>query len=79
MGDYQHNPEGKYWGFKSWNDFFARKLVEGARPIAEPDDNKVIVSACDSTTYEISRNVQKYSEFWIKSQSGKEVEKRVRS
>lgn len=68
MGDYQHNPEDEYWGFKSWNDFFARKLVEGARPIAEPANNKVIVSACDSTTYEISRNVQKYSEFWIKSQ-----------
>lgn len=68
MNDYQHNPKDEYWGFKSWNDFFARKLVKGARPIAEPDNNKIIVSACDSTTYEISKNVQKYSKFWIKSQ-----------
>jgi len=68
MSDYRYNPDDKYWGFKSWNDFFTRKLADGARPIAEPDNNKVIVSACDSTVYNISKNVQKYSKFWVKSQ-----------
>lgn len=68
MTDYQYDPKDKYWGFKSWNDFFTRKLAGNARPIAQPENDKVIVSACDSTVYKISKNVQKYSEFWIKSQ-----------
>jgi phosphatidylserine decarboxylase len=68
MDDYKYDPKKKYWGFKSWNDFFARKLVRGARPIADQNNNKVIVSACDSTVYKISKNVKKYDDFWIKSQ-----------
>ena len=68
MQDYQYKAREKYWGFKSWNDFFTRKLIKGVRPIAEPNNNKIIVSACDSTIYRISKNVQIYSNFWIKSQ-----------
>ena len=68
LSDYVHDPNKKYMGFKSWNDFFTRKFVKGARPIAEPDNNKVIVSACDSTIYKISRNVKRMNTFWIKSQ-----------
>ncbi len=68
MSDYRYAPNDKYWGFKSWNDFFTRKLAKGARPVAEPENNKVIVSACDSTVYKISNNVKKYNKFWIKSQ-----------
>ncbi|MFC1589883.1 phosphatidylserine decarboxylase family protein [Candidatus Omnitrophota bacterium] len=68
MSDYQYDPEDEYWGFKSWNDFFTRKLAKGARPVAEPENDKVIVSGCDATVYRISENVQKQSRFWIKSQ-----------
>ncbi len=33
-----------------------------------PDDDKVIVSACESTPYGISTDVQRQDRFWIKSQ-----------
>ncbi|HEY0935156.1 MAG TPA: phophatidylserine decarboxylase associated domain-containing protein, partial [Trebonia sp.] len=65
---YQHDPDDLYWGFTSWNDFFTRRLVEGARPVAAPDDDNVIVSACDSTPYGLATNVQLEDRFWIKSQ-----------
>lgn len=68
MQDYEYNPEEKYWGFKSWNDFFTRKLRQGVRPIDDPKNHKVITGACDSTVYRICENVEKFSKFWIKSQ-----------
>ena len=68
MQDYQYDPKAPYWGFKSWNDFFTRPLAPNARPIAEPNNNKVIVSACDSQVYAIEPNVKLYSKFWLKTQ-----------
>ena len=68
MSDFQHNKNAKYFGFKSWNDFFSRKLVKGARPIYEPDNDKAIVSGFDCTIYKISYNVKEVSDFWIKDQ-----------
>jgi phosphatidylserine decarboxylase len=65
---YQHDPEDEYWGFTSWNDFFTRRLADGARPVASPDDDSVIVSACESTPYGLATNVQRQDRFWIKSQ-----------
>ncbi|TFB88354.1 phosphatidylserine decarboxylase family protein [Cryobacterium algoricola] len=68
MNQYEHRPEEEFWGFASWNDFFTRRFKAGQRPVASPDDDKVIVSACESTPYGISTNVQRRSRFWIKSQ-----------
>ncbi len=68
MEQYQYAPQDRHWGFKSWNDFFTRKLKSGMRPVAEPDNNKVIVSAADSSVYTIQSNVKKSDWFWIKSQ-----------
>ena len=65
---YQHDPEDEYWGFTSWNDFFTRRLADGARPVASPDDDSVIVSACESTPYGLAVGVQRQDRFWIKSQ-----------
>jgi phosphatidylserine decarboxylase len=65
---YQYTPEDEYWGFASWNDFFTRRFTEGARPVASPDDDKVIVSACESTPYGLATDVQRQDRFWIKSQ-----------
>ncbi|KAM0214802.1 hypothetical protein ACHAQD_008705 [Fusarium lateritium] len=39
-------PEG---GFRTFNQFFARKLKPGMRPIAEKDNDRVIVYPADST------------------------------
>ena len=68
MNQYQYDPNDAYWGFKSWNDFFTRKLKPGMRSIAQPDNNKVIVSAADSCVYSIQRTVQRSDCFWLKSQ-----------
>ncbi|MDP4147679.1 MAG: phosphatidylserine decarboxylase family protein, partial [Bacillota bacterium] len=68
IDDFKHSPEDKHWGFKSWNDFFIRQFKDGKRIIAEPDNPKVIVSACESAPYNISKDVQKSQEFWLKGQ-----------
>ena len=65
---YEHDPKDEHWGFASWNDFFTRRFKDGERPVASPDDDKVIVSACESTPYGISTDVKRQDRFWIKSQ-----------
>ena len=65
---YEHDPKDEHWGFASWNDFFTRRFKDGERPVASPDDDKVIVSACESTPYGISADVKRQDRFWIKSQ-----------
>jgi phosphatidylserine decarboxylase len=68
MDQYEHDPRDEHWGFASWNDFFTRRFKDGERPVASPDDDKVIVSACESTPYGISTDVKRQDRFWIKSQ-----------
>jgi phosphatidylserine decarboxylase len=68
MEQYEHDPRDEHWGFGSWNEFFTRRFKDGERPVASPDDDKVIVSACESTPYGISTDVQRKDRFWIKSQ-----------
>jgi phosphatidylserine decarboxylase len=65
---YEHDPKDEHWGFASWNDFFTRRFKDGERPVACPEDDKVIVSACESTPYGISTDVKRQDRFWIKSQ-----------
>lgn len=68
MEQFQHDPTDRHWGFTSWNDFFARRLAEGARPVAAPDDDSVIVSACESTPYGLRTGVKQRDRFWLKGQ-----------
>jgi phosphatidylserine decarboxylase len=68
IDQFQYDPDDEHWGFASWNDFFTRRFKDGARPVADPDDDTVIVSACESTPYGISTDVQRRDRFWIKSQ-----------
>ena len=56
---FQHKPREKHWGFTSWNDYFTRRFKPGKRPIADPDDDKVIVNACESTPYALRTNVKR--------------------
>jgi len=62
------DPGQPHWGFWSWDDFFTRRLRAGARPVAYPDDDSVIVNACESAPYRIARQVSYRDTFWIKSQ-----------
>lgn len=68
MNEFQYDESQPNWGFNSWNDFFTRKFKDGARPVADPNNSKVITSACESTPYAIEQNVKLSDTFWIKSQ-----------
>jgi len=61
-------PTQKYYGYKSWDHFFTREVQENARPVVEPDNDNVIVSACESKVYNVARQVKLRSKFWIKGQ-----------
>jgi phosphatidylserine decarboxylase len=57
-----------HWGFKSWNDFFIRRFKPGKRPVADPGDARVIVSACESGPFSIQTGIKSRDTFWIKGQ-----------
>ena len=69
---YKCNPKQEHFGFVSWDQFFTRELCDGVRPVARdssnPRDDHVIANACESAPYNIKRNVQLRSRFWVKSQ-----------
>jgi phosphatidylserine decarboxylase len=62
------DPHLPHWGFRSWDDFFTREFRPGARPVSHPEDDAVIVNACESAPYRIARHVNYRDRFWIKSQ-----------
>jgi phosphatidylserine decarboxylase len=62
------DPGQPHWGFRSWDDFFTREFRPGVRPVAHPDDDTVVVNACESAPYRIARHVNYRDRFWIKSQ-----------
>ncbi|WP_116137710.1 phosphatidylserine decarboxylase family protein [Trinickia diaoshuihuensis] len=62
------DPDEPYWGFASWNSFFTRQFRPGARPVAAPDDPKIIVNACEASPYAIRHDLQLHDRFWIKAQ-----------
>ena len=65
---YQCDPALPYRGFTSWDDFFTRRFRAGRRPVSAPDDDCVIVNACESAPYRLARNVRLIDRFWIKAQ-----------
>lgn len=65
---FRYKPREKHWGFTSWNDYFTRRFKTGRRPIASPEDDTVIVSACESTPYALKTNVKEEDRFWVKEQ-----------
>lgn len=63
------NPSEEHWGFRSFDDFFTRKLRDGARPIASPTDWNIITHPCEASPFRVDTNVQACDSFWIKGQS----------
>ena len=68
LTDYVCDASLPYYGFRSWDHFFTREFRPGRRPVAEPEDDRVIVNACESAPYRIATKVQRRDRFWIKSQ-----------
>jgi phosphatidylserine decarboxylase len=66
--DFECDPTAAHYGFTSWDDFFVRTFRPGRRPVAAPDDDGVIVSACESAPYRIARNLKRVDTFWLKGQ-----------
>ena len=62
------HPDEPHYGFRSWDDFFTREFRPGVRPVAGPEDDAIIVNACESAPYRIARQVSYRDRFWIKSQ-----------
>ena len=62
------NPKKPHYGFTSWDDFFTREFRDDMRPIAAPNDDAVIVNACESAPYRLATDVKRRDKFWIKSQ-----------
>ncbi|KAK3313266.1 Phophatidylserine decarboxylase-domain-containing protein [Apodospora peruviana] len=65
---FQCDPSKKYYGYTTWDDFFTRRVHDAARPVASPDDDGVVVNACESEVYNITRDVKLRDKFWIKGQ-----------
>jgi phosphatidylserine decarboxylase len=66
--EYVCDPIAPHYGFTSWDDFFTRQFRDGVRPVDAPDDPDVIVNACESAPYRLSRDVKKHDKFWVKGQ-----------
>jgi phosphatidylserine decarboxylase len=65
---YKCEPSQKHFGFKSWDDFFTRKVQESARPVAAPDDDNIIANPCESKVFNVTRNAKLRDKFWVKGQ-----------
>lgn len=61
IDDYKIDKSNKYYGFKSWNDFFIRtfKDIDTQRPIAKT----MVVSPCDFHIVNFQTNLKKYGDF----------------
>lgn len=68
FSEYVHDPTKPHWGWVSWNDFFTRQFVKGARPVEQPENSKVIVSSCEAKPSEIAHDIKLADQFWVKSQ-----------
>ena len=68
LEEFEIKSSDPFLGFKSWNDFFIRRFQPGRRPVAQPDNPKAVVSACESKPFAIEKQVKRTNNFWIKSQ-----------
>jgi phosphatidylserine decarboxylase len=62
------NPSDQYYGYQSWDDFFTRTFRDGVRPVSEPENDNVIVNACESAPLAITPNAKLSDLFWLKGQ-----------
>ncbi|MFG2908555.1 phosphatidylserine decarboxylase family protein [Kitasatospora sp. NPDC048286] len=61
------DPEDRYYGFTSWDDFFTRRLRPGVRPVATGVGE--VANACESAPYHLARKkAQLRDTFWLKGQ-----------
>lgn len=66
--EFDCDPALPYRGFASWDDFFTRRFRAGRRPVSAPEDDAIIVNACESAPFRLARGVRLVERFWIKAQ-----------
>ena len=66
---FDSNPHFPYYGFSSWDAFFVREFKHGVRPVSKPNDDNVIVNACESAPYALKTGVKLSDQFWLKGQA----------
>lgn len=64
------DPAKQYHGYTSWDDFFTRRFrfENGIRPVAAPEDDRIVANACESKPYNVTYDAQLRDRFWIKGQ-----------
>lgn len=62
------DPNDKYYGFGSWDDFFTRTFRSDVRPVSGKGDDSVIVNACESAPLQVKTGVPLDARFWLKGQ-----------
>lgn len=61
--EYDSTKQG--YGYDSWNSFFIRKFVPGARPFLG-DPNRNINIGCETTPWQYQNNIALETDFWVK-------------
>lgn len=55
-----------HYGFRSYDDFFARDLLPGRRTIEDPDAPEIINAACTSIIHLLYPKLRETDSFWMK-------------
>ncbi|KAI0069279.1 phosphatidylserine decarboxylase [Artomyces pyxidatus] len=62
------DPNADNRGYTTWDEFFTREFQPGVRPVDAAENPTLIHSACESTVYRITPNVNAHDQFWLKGQ-----------
>ncbi|MCJ1277987.1 hypothetical protein MMC21_005801 [Puttea exsequens] len=62
------DPSVPAYGFRSWDDFFTRRIRPGVRPVDFPADDSIINNPCEGTVYGVATKVKHSDSFWLKQQ-----------
>lgn len=65
---FECDPSAIHYGYKSWDDFFTRRFNPGIRNVASPENDNIIVNACEAAPFNIAKGVNYSDQFWIKGQ-----------
>lgn len=60
-----HDPEKQGYGYDSWNSFFIRQFVSGARPFKGSAQFEINIG-CETTPWQYVNNVALETDFWAK-------------
>ncbi|KAL4062121.1 Phophatidylserine decarboxylase-domain-containing protein [Scleroderma yunnanense] len=63
---YQCDINEPYYGFKSYDDFFARELIPEKRAVETPESPEIINAACTATIHLLYPHLRETDSFWVK-------------